>query len=253
MIPTHINNQRISISFHSVSIESKFNKFNKSNHFRLLNFEIEDLNINLNYLNKKIMNIEEKLFDILPHDLVTQFFELSKHRIASFNHKIKNNLIKKFKNLTKKYNICLKPFSNIDKSKWLINISNKCIPDTVSDLLSLGDNFALPINSNQKNDRINYCLDVVKNFEFNHTVLPTDSIESIRISVSNTLHKFLVQTKHINYVDKHILKASTYSKQFLRDNNDIMVTKADKGQTTVIMDKKDYYEKMNLLLNDSYL
>lgn len=30
-----------------------------------------------------------------------------------------------------------------------------------------------------------------------------------------------------------------------------MFTKADKGQTTVVMDRNDYFEKMELLLNDS--
>lgn len=176
MIPNHINNQKIMITFCSLSIRRKFDRFNNSNHLRLLNFEIEDLNVNLYYLNKKIINTEEKLFDTLPHYLVTEFFELSNHRITPFNYKIKNNSIKKFNNLTKKYNLCLKPFTKIDRSKWFINISDKNIPDMVADLLSLGDNFALPIQFNQKNDRINYVLDVVKNFEVKHNIFPTDQI-----------------------------------------------------------------------------
>lgn len=42
----------------------------------------------------------------------------------------------------------------------------------------------------------------------------------------------------------------TLVKKFLRDNDDIFVTKADKGQCTVIMNKKDYLEKMETLLSD---
>lgn len=38
--------------------------------------------------------------------------------------------------------------------------------------------------------------------------------------------------------------------QFLKGNDDIVVTKADKGQVTVIMDKADYISKMKLMLSD---
>lgn len=82
-------------------------------------------------------------------------------------------------------------------------------------------------------------------------VVPTDHIESTRNSIANTLQRFLCKTKHINYLDKYILNAFTVSKKYLCENSDIMITKADKCQTTVIMEKKDYYEKINLLLNDS--
>ena len=61
LIPTHIKNLKINIAFHSNSIKRKFDFFKKVNQFKLLNFEIEDLNINLNYLHKKIRNIEERL------------------------------------------------------------------------------------------------------------------------------------------------------------------------------------------------
>jgi len=36
----------------------------------------------------------------------------------------------------------------------------------------------------------------------------------------------------------------------LKDNKDLFVTKADKGQVTVIMDKRTYIEKMNKTLDD---
>jgi len=251
LIPTHINKLKISVAFHSNSIKRKFDRFKKANQYRLLNFEIEDQNINLNYLYKKIKDIEERLFECLPQDLVTTFFELNRRRLTSFDYSIKNNSINKFNNLTQKHNTCLHPFSNIDKSMWFVNISSKDIPDTISDLLSLGDNFALPIEQEQKNDRTNFVLEVVKNFEVNSNILPTDATEKTRISVANILQRFLCTKKHINYFDRYILNSFAISRRYLRENkNDIMVTRADKGQTTVVMDKKDYFDKMDLLLGD---
>ncbi|XP_025263680.1 uncharacterized protein LOC112637689 [Camponotus floridanus] len=167
------------------------------------------------------------------------------------NENLKNNSIKKFNNLKQKYNTCSHPFSNINNSKWLVNISSKDIPDTVSDFLSLGENFALPIEQKQNNDRTNYVLDVIKNFEVNSNILPTDTIETTRISVANILQRFLTTKKHISSSDHYILNSFALSKKYLRENySDIMVTRADKGQTTVVMNKKDYSDKMYQLLND---
>ncbi|EFN66015.1 hypothetical protein EAG_09705, partial [Camponotus floridanus] len=74
-------------------------------------------------------------------------------------------------------------------------------------------------------------LDVVKSFEVNSNNLPTDAIETTRISVANILQRFLYTKKHINYSDRCILNSFAVSKKYLRDNNnDIMVTRADKGQ-----------------------
>lgn len=201
MIPTHINKLKISVSFHRNSIKRKFDKFKKANQYKLLNFEIEDQHINLNYLYKKIKNIEERrrLFECLPYDLVTTFFELNRHRLISFDYSTKNNSIKKFNNLKQfetKIQHLFTSFFNIDRSKWFVNISSKDIPDTVSDLLSLGDNFALPIEQEQKNDRTNYVLDVVKSFEVNSNILPTDTTEITRISMTNILQRFLRTKKH---------------------------------------------------------
>ncbi|EFN67919.1 hypothetical protein EAG_11940, partial [Camponotus floridanus] len=93
-------------------------------------------------------------------------------------------------------------------------------------------------------------LDVVKNFEEKSNILPTDSIETTRISVANILQRFLSTKTHINYGERYILNSFNASKRFLRENNDIMVTRADKGQITVAMDKKDYFNNMDMLLGD---
>lgn len=115
-----------------------------------------------------IRKTEKRLFDDLPRDLVLRFFDLNKHKILAFNHRIKNNLTKKFRNLTFRHNTVFNPFSNIDNSRWLVNISNKNIPERVSELLSLGDNFGLPLHQSHKKDRIGIVLETVKNLGTNH-------------------------------------------------------------------------------------
>ncbi|EFN72532.1 hypothetical protein EAG_12444, partial [Camponotus floridanus] len=67
-------------------------------------------------------------------------------------------------------------------------------------------------------------LDVIKNFEVISNILPTDTIETTRISVANILQRFLATKKHINFSDRYILNSFAVSKKYLRENNsDIMV------------------------------
>lgn len=47
-----------------------------------------------------------------------------------------------------------------------------------------------------------------------------------------------------------VTREFSFCKKFLRDRDDIFVTKADKGQTTVIMDRNDYILKIESLLED---
>ena len=42
------------------------------------------------------------------------------------------------------------------------------------------------------------------------------------------------------------------TKLFLQKNSELFITKADKGNVTVILNRSDYNEKMFKLLNDNY-
>ncbi|XP_071576008.1 uncharacterized protein [Temnothorax nylanderi] len=150
----------------------------------------------------------------------------------------------------RKGNISVDPFSKIDRSRWLVNISNKQIPDSVSSFLSLGDKFALPINQLDKRDRANSVLEVIKNFEVNAHKFPDSAVNNVRGSLTDSLHRFLVDQNHVDRVDRYILNKYAECKKFLRDNQDVFVTRADKDQVTVIMDRDEYLEKMTELLND---
>lgn len=71
-----------------------------------------------------------------------------------------------------------------------------------------------------------------------------------RSQISVALHRFLSKNKHINYTDRFIIDEFKKCQTFLRDHTDVFVTKADKGQITVIMDKNDYVNRMNKLLDE---
>ena len=56
----------------------------------------------------------------------------------------------------------------------------------------------------------------------------------------------------INSNDKQMTKDIIDTFKFIKENsNDIVITKADKGNTTVILNRSEYEEKAIALLNDS--
>ena len=52
---------------------------------------------------------------------------------------------------------------------------------------------------------------------------------------------------------RNIDKAEEQALKELKEDKDIVILKADKGNCTVIMDRPDYDQKINALLNDNYI
>ncbi|XP_011869031.1 PREDICTED: uncharacterized protein LOC105562638, partial [Vollenhovia emeryi] len=144
----------------------------------------------------------------------------------------------------------LDAFNNIDRSRWLVNLSKRQIPDSVLSFLSLGENFGIPVCPSNKKDRFCSVLETIKSFENNIYKIPTNAVNTIRNAVTTSLHKFISNKPHHSSIDRHILIEHKKCKKFLHDNKDLFVTKADKGQVTVVMDRLDYTNKMNTLLSD---
>jgi len=135
--------------------------------------------------------------------------------------------------------------------KWIINNSSRRIPDYVMDILSLGDKFGLPIDVNDnKQDQMETALNVIKNFESSCFKIPVNSLDKLCSVIVNLLSKHLYSSKHSNYLDSYILRELKRCKKFLKKNEDLFDTKADKVQVTIIIDKQTYIKKMNKTLVD---
>ncbi|KYN19995.1 hypothetical protein ALC57_07766 [Trachymyrmex cornetzi] len=131
------------------------------------------------------------------------------------------------------------------RGKWFTNLSSVSIPECVQCFLQLGGNFSLPICYNSK-----LIFELIKNIEFNIKKLQTSVHNSVRnnsIAIINSLFS-LKQKK--NFVIKILQKATRLTKQFLKDNSNIIFTKADRGNLTVALDKNMYIEKVKTMLDD---
>ena len=75
-------------------------------------------------------------------------------------------------------------------------------------------------------------------------VLPESSKDSIRSRIASTIQSASLHDSNLTKDEQHALKR-------LRNDKDIVIRLlADKGRVTVVMDKTDYHDKMNALVND---
>ena len=134
------------------------------------------------------------------------------------------------------------------KDPWLVNCTDAHIPDNVNDVLRLGNNFS-SLFSTIKNDMV---LEIIKDIESNMEKIKIEKDrEELRHKLLNTTYNFLNSSQNISAVDKALAKNLKESKLFLQKNTELFITKADKGNVTVILNLSDYNEKMLQLLNDN--
>jgi len=250
LLPPHIQNLRLNILLKDHRVNRKFGNLRENFRSKLLNLEIRDIHFEIGNLMFKLRNIERVLYSLVPTKILDNFFDSNINRICRYNLSCKIKLINKFHRISAVRNDVVNNFFKADNQKWVVNNSSKTIPERVLNFLSLGEKFALPLNVNNSKDRVDTTLAIVKNFEASSHKIPERVVDKLRSSLVNILKKNLQNNKHVNYIDARLQKEYIACKRFLKNNDDIFVTKADKGQVTVIMDKTVYTKQMENMLND---
>jgi len=70
----------------------------------------------------------------------------------------------------------------------------------------------------------------------------------------NMLFPLIKETKNndnTNKIDRDILTAFFTTKKFVVNNPNVIITRADKGNTVAVLDRVDYIDKMERNLSDS--
>jgi len=130
---------------------------------------------------------------------------------------------------------------------WFVNLSKTDIPQDVrSSLLQLGDKFCLRSHHNSQR----FIFDFIKCVESNIFRTDPDTANNIRCLAIQTLNKCLSPPPPLSDIDSRFSTLTRITKKFLLDHPDIIITKADKGNVTVSLDRTDYLNKMHGLLSD---
>jgi len=143
------------------------------------------------------------------------------------------------------YKLFDSPLSTNDK--WFLNLSNKEIPVEVSNLLQLGEGFSFPWFKNKSKSVIEF----IKDIEGRNLRNVNDNRLNIRNTVVSQLQRFLDKKNYINNTYKELEHSLIATKEFYKNNKDIIFTKADKGNITVALEKTHYINNVNTMLKDS--
>ena len=137
--------------------------------------------------------------------------------------------------LTLKSNISL-PDDTGNRDKWVLNISSKPLNNTETTALQKGTNFALAPKKIPT-------AEIIAGIEDGISGLPEDDKLVLRSQVSQVLQRVIVPPPNLP-------QAELIALHNLRRDQDRLVIPADKGNCTVVMDRKDYDDKVQKMLKD---
>ncbi|KAJ8677828.1 hypothetical protein QAD02_013615 [Eretmocerus hayati] len=132
------------------------------------------------------------------------------------------------------------------RNKWLTNMSDTPLPQEVRNILSLGEtfNFTVPL---QKSLVFEFLKGSERFLTRYQDIFYTDFV---RNDLIKSLDHYLKNSNRVSYQDRIIFNSIKKTSKFLKDNPNLLVTKADKGNSTVIISKDEYKRKMLDMLSD---
>jgi hypothetical protein len=186
----------------------------------------------------------KKVEDDRTFKIAYDFVRKEKTRLTEAH---KSRLCKKFDSLmTKQRPKCERSGG---KEDWLINLTSVTIPTEVNKILQLGPKFShrpskIPFEKIVTD--VEYVIhqtrtaDEVKTEVRQRIALLLNKIKSSGLKKTNTPTDTYITTGERRTVEK-----------FLEDNENLVITRADKGNATVILEKKEYDRKLHALLEDT--
>ncbi|XP_057292500.1 uncharacterized protein LOC130621201 [Hydractinia symbiolongicarpus] len=150
------------------------------------------------------------------------------------NYKVEQLQNYKFNKINDRFND--ESQTGIDKSKWIVNLSNRQLTTEETNLLSKGMNFCMTPASIPKKEIVAKVEEAIKD-------LPKEEADTVRAKVSLTLQKSKTPKDNLQ-------KSERLSLKNLKKDKDIIILPADRGRTTVIMNTPDYIDKCNEHINN---
>ena len=122
---------------------------------------------------------------------------------------------------------------------WVRNISSRLLDQNETHVLSYG----LKHSVTPKHVPIDDIVSSVESVLARQRELPESTKDDIRSRIASTLQS-------ASLTDCNLTKDKLHALKRLKNDKDIVILSADKGRVTVVMDKKDYTDKMDSLVND---
>ena len=202
---------------------------------RLVRARINDCHRRLNYYKDKLQQRLDKLRQFIPTDLLDTILTIADRRAkkTAEQHRTKTQL-----KLTRLQRTKDKRRQKPDDN-WVRNISSRPLDKTETQVLSYG----LKHSVSPKRIPTEAIVSSVEAVLSRQRELSESAKDNIRSRIASTIQSASLPDSNLTKDERQALKR-------LKTDENIVILPADKGRVTVVMDKTDYYDKMDALVND---
>ncbi|XP_058840422.1 uncharacterized protein LOC131695902 [Topomyia yanbarensis] len=230
---------KVGVSLHSSISRQEMKILEHRQKIRIISLVVRDTKRLLEQLKNRKRHLYEKVQWTLEESDWRAVRAMVEKKAANVYNSTKRTEINKLSNLKRK-----KIEETCQQPEWIENKTNHEIPDYLERTLLLGPNFNI-----QSKSSIPYVRLVA---DVETSIKSKPQADDIRAEVSTIISNYVnyqnqPRTKENDWIHKDIVR----SRKFLRENPDIYVIKADKGNKTVLMSGTEYHEKMTTMVNDA--
>ena len=202
---------------------------------RLVRARINDCHRRRNYYKDKLQQRLDKLRQFIPTDLLDTILTIADRRAkkTAEQHRTKTQL-----KLTRLQRTKDKRRQKPDDN-WVRNISSRPLDKTETRVLSYG----LKHSVTPKRIPTEAIVSSVEAILSRQRELSESAKDNIRSRIASTIQSASLPDSNLTKDERQALKR-------LKTDENIVILPADKGRVTVVMDKTDYYDKMDALVND---
>lgn len=214
---------------------------------RILNLEISRSIAKTSYLQHKAKNLHAKLFRLAPQHVINKFVHYIRNPIKSHTLNKHNNHHQTVLE-TKVNKLIEQQAAKIQYNKdWLNNISSVDIPDDVHMILALGPKFSVHHNKHEIPIH-NLIADIEQ-------IIPSINDQTLHNTIRGKAATIISKHLHTNNSYKtptHLIlhKAYNNTMKFLKNNLNLTITSADKGNVSIAMDTLDYNNILRRYFDD---
>lgn len=212
-------------------------RFNSRLGQKVVSLEIRIAEQQIHSLERHNKQLKSKARNLIPNHIVQEFISQQVHRYNLVFNRIKRKNLNKIRNLKNRCTDEVRVGPN-----WFKNLTSTTFPDNVAKMLALGPKFCVaPKNLDLDVKRL------LSSVEFCISKISEAGRDLMRAQAANIITNYF--QKNVNC---HTVFNSLHheTKLFLKNNPDILVTRSDKGGTSVAMYTSVYEEKMLELLGD---
>lgn len=217
-------------------------EYNRRLGSKLLNLEISANHKTVSRLEASLTTLKIDIISLTNEAIFNEFSGRQHNNYNKLFHSIKRKNINKLNNLR---NTQIQNSLRTNHT-WVKNLTETRIPDDVLQFLSLGPKFCIEPALSKDIPIKNILADV----DFITSAITDQNLKKVTIARATNI--ITNQCQHTLKNNQSSFFKSLYlkAKKFLKDNPDIILTNSDKGNVTVIMNKEQYFQLSNDVINN---